>query len=376
MKQLSKGILACLLSILFVLPIIGAQKTAKEYSSRLGKVNNKIKDVKKKLAFTRHKQRVVTSQLYGTQRKLGQTREGLLVTRTRLVRAHDQLNGINADLRKSEARLLEKRTAMTQRLTEAYKHPPPSYIAALVTSEDAWSAMTCAKMIHEVVESDKRLLEDIRDTREQIKNSQAAQRRKVTEIRTIQRDLSFKESQEKQLAWQQRAQLSSIVADRVTYERALDELLEESRHVAAIIRAMQATPAGRKRMETAFRGGFIRPVSGPITSGFGMRFHPILKKRKLHTGVDISCRTGTAVHAAAAGTVIVAGWMKAYGNAVVIDHGGNVVTLYGHCSSLCVRSGQNVAQGQLIAKSGSTGWSTGPHLHFEVQRHGQPVNPF
>lgn len=107
-----------------------------------------------------------------------------------------------------------------------------------------------------------------------------------------------------------------------------------------------------------------------------MRFHPILKKTKLHTGVDFACPSGTSVKAAASGTVIMAGWMGAYGNAVVIDHGGGVSTLYGHNSRVACRAGQEVKQGQVIAYSGSTGWSTGPHCHFEVRRNGVPVNPF
>jgi len=91
--------------------------------------------------------------------------------------------------------------------------------------------------------------------------------------------------------------------------------------------------------------------------------------------VDFAAATGTSVRAAASGTVILSGWMGAYGNAVVIDHGGGVTTLYGHNSSLSVRVGQTVRQGQTIARAGSTGLSTGPHVHFEVRRNGQPVNP-
>ncbi|NLN77221.1 MAG: M23 family metallopeptidase, partial [Armatimonadetes bacterium] len=105
------------------------------------------------------------------------------------------------------------------------------------------------------------------------------------------------------------------------------------------------------------------------------RVHPITGVYKLHTGIDIPCPVGTSVRAAADGTVIIAKWMPAYGYGVVLDHGGGVQTLYGHNSRLCVSVGQNVKQGDTIAKSGNTGYSTGPHLHFEKRVNGRPVNP-
>jgi murein DD-endopeptidase MepM/ murein hydrolase activator NlpD len=112
-----------------------------------------------------------------------------------------------------------------------------------------------------------------------------------------------------------------------------------------------------------------------ITSPFGWRIHPILGTKRLHAGMDIRAPYGTAISAAAAGTVVRSGWYGGYGNAVVIDHGGGVVTLYGHQSRVAVRAGQRVTRGQTIGYSGSTGLSNGPHLHFEVRVNGVPTDP-
>ena len=125
----------------------------------------------------------------------------------------------------------------------------------------------------------------------------------------------------------------------------------------------------------SFRGGLMMPVRGRFSSRFGFRRHPITGVYKLHTGLDISASTGTPIRAAADGVVIFSRRMKAYGNAVVISHGGSVSTLYGHCSRLLVSVGQEVKKGQIIALVGSTGYSTGPHCHFEKRINGTPVNP-
>ncbi|MNR19639.1 Murein DD-endopeptidase MepM [compost metagenome] len=118
------------------------------------------------------------------------------------------------------------------------------------------------------------------------------------------------------------------------------------------------------------------PVTGArISSPYGYRIHPITGVKKLHTGTDFAVSQGTDVHAADSGNVIVAEWWNGYGNCVIIDHGNNIWTLYGHLSKINVQKGDNVKRGEVIAESGNTGASTGPHLHFEVRVNGTPVDP-
>ena len=120
---------------------------------------------------------------------------------------------------------------------------------------------------------------------------------------------------------------------------------------------------------------FIWPVEGRITSGFNWRTHPVSNERQFHNGIDIAVPRGRSIKAARSGEVLSSGWIRGYGKTVTIDHGNGVVTLYAHNSKLEVRQGERVSQGQQIALSGSTGLSTGPHLHFEIRIDGDPVNP-
>jgi murein DD-endopeptidase MepM/ murein hydrolase activator NlpD len=161
------------------------------------------------------------------------------------------------------------------------------------------------------------------------------------------------------------ALLASVHDERQTAEEDLEELEAASAELTERIRSAQGTYAGSVDVSSS---GFIWPVNGPITSGFGIRWG------RLHAGVDIGVGFGTAIHAAAAGTVIYAGWLGGYGNLVVIDHGNGLATAYAHQQQIYVFSG-TVAQGQTIGEVGSTGNSTGPHLHFEVRVNGSPVDP-
>jgi murein DD-endopeptidase MepM/ murein hydrolase activator NlpD len=116
-------------------------------------------------------------------------------------------------------------------------------------------------------------------------------------------------------------------------------------------------------------------VAGGITSPFGYRIHPVLGRRILHAGDDLAASTGTPIHACLAGTVVIAGPQGGYGNAVVIDHGNGMATLYGHQSRIGVSVGQHVSAGQVIGYAGMTGLATGPHVHFEVRINGNPIDP-
>lgn len=174
------------------------------------------------------------------------------------------------------------------------------------------------------------------------------------------------------------------------HEIRLTEVLEEDELAAAAAEALaklsQLTSATQKDMSSLRssakqyrdkinRTPSIAPVKGNITSGYGNRLHPILRVRRLHEGVDIGAARGTPIVATADGVVVKAGWMGGYGNIVEISHGYGITTFYAHNSRNAVKTGASVKRGQVIAYVGSTGISTGPHVHYEVRVNKRPVNP-
>jgi murein DD-endopeptidase MepM/ murein hydrolase activator NlpD len=162
--------------------------------------------------------------------------------------------------------------------------------------------------------------------------------------------------------------LDQIDATIAEFSDELDGLEQEQARVQRLIEEEAST-------EGEAPGILVRPVPGSITSGFGMRMHPILGYTRMHTGVDMSAPYGQDIKAGGSGRVILAGPYGGYGNTVIIDHGGGMTTLYAHQSQLNVSYGQQVAAADVIGYIGTSGLSTGPHLHFEVRINGKPVNP-
>ena len=166
--------------------------------------------------------------------------------------------------------------------------------------------------------------------------------------------------------------LQELMQQKAEYEKQLHQLERDSAQIQDMIVRLQRQ-AGRTQW--VGDGKFIWPVVGKITSYFGKRMHPIFKVEADHTGLDIAAPTGRPVFAAADGVVLYSGNWGGYGKTVVIDHGAGYTSIYGHLSAFYVKRSTQIKKGQIIALVGSTGWSTGPHLHFEIRQAGNAVNP-
>ena len=166
-----------------------------------------------------------------------------------------------------------------------------------------------------------------------------------------------------------------LEAERDRIERLLAERAREQEREQEREQNRRSDSSDSSDGSDSSSSGMIMPVGGPITSGYGMRLHPVLGYEKLHDGTDFGVACGTPVSAAASGTVVDRYFNEGYGNRVIVDHGGGLATTYNHLSAFAVSAGERVAQGQVIGYVGTTGYSTGCHLHFMVLRNGAPVDP-
>jgi murein DD-endopeptidase MepM/ murein hydrolase activator NlpD len=171
--------------------------------------------------------------------------------------------------------------------------------------------------------------------------------------------------------------INRLKTDKQAIEAAQAQLSIDSRNIGILIRRQvaAANKASFPYTGTFNNSPLLFPSDAAITSNFGWRRHPILGYRRFHSGIDFGASYGSTIRAAEGGAVIFSGWYGGYGNTVIINHGGGITTLYAHTSKLYVNEGQTVQPGDAIAAVGSTGLSTGPHLHFEVRQDGEPVDP-
>ncbi|CVK19488.1 Murein hydrolase activator EnvC [Sporomusa sphaeroides DSM 2875] len=284
--------------------------------------------------------------------------------------ATEQQIELNTELlAKVEKNLAERSQILNKRMRDIYKNGQVNYLDVLFGAADFVDFTTRADLLKRVVNLDMTLVAQVKAERELVVQKRAELERDKAAITELKAEAAAKKALIEVRKNDREKVLDDAVSERDTAERAYQELMETSRQIEQMIRRSQKGGA------VEGTGALLWPASGPITSPFGWRTHPIFGTQRFHSGIDIGADYGDAIAAADNGTVIFSGWMGGYGKAVIIDHGGGISTLYAHNSELLVEEGYRVYKGQTISRCGSTGYSTGPHLHFEVRENGSPVSP-
>lgn len=330
--------------------IAALEKALKSGQSTAAALKKQIKDIENKIYAAQ-------KQINALNKEINATKEKIVETLAELDALQEEINAQNSNL--------------NDRLRAMYKNGNIGILSVLFGSKSMSDFLTNMEMAKKIYNADEDLLEDMQTAYEvvvQKKEELAALKEKL--VKQQEEATAYKEGldeSETKLA----AQKKNVESNNSMLEAQIDELNKEAEKLVAEILALQSSEA--------YTGGTMSwpaKSSTRVTSPFGNRLHPVLKKYKLHTGIDIGAAMGTDILAANSGKVIKAAYNAGgYGYYVMIDHGGGIVTLYAHSSKLLVSAGDIVVRGQTIAKVGSTGMSTGPHLHFEVRINGQYVNP-
>ncbi|MEZ5164217.1 MAG: peptidoglycan DD-metalloendopeptidase family protein [Fimbriimonadaceae bacterium] len=279
---------------------------------------------------------------------------------------------LRVELQKSTEQLDQVKGKVKTRLRSIYTQGKSTPISILVGTQSVSDLASRKALIQRIADRDRELFEEVKVLRDQVLAQKKEQDRIVANIAKLKNDQEAKKGQLEAKRQERKKIFDVLWAQKDQLEKEFAAFDKESRRLEIEIARIQGSTKGSVPI---YRGRFLQPVNGRLSSGFGYRIHPIKKTRRMHTGQDIAAPGGTPIKAAGDGKVITASYLNGYGNTVVIDHGGGVSTLYGHCSRLYVKVGQMVKRGDRIAAVGSTGLSTGNHLHWEVRINGKPVNP-
>ena len=364
-----------IIAIIMLICIISTTALASSLQNQVNKANENLKDAESQLSNNKSQQNQTLAEINSLENNINSAEDQIETIESEISNLESKITIAQENIKYMEEELAKQDDLINKRLVAKYKSGSVTFWDVLFSSKDIEDLLYKYKALKETMKFDNELLEEVIAEKQEIENDKLALEEDIARCAELKAEAEIRlaELEEKQEI--RKTYLSKLENDEEALEASIDALKEEADRLAKELAEYQA-----KNGSSTYEGGtMVWPLPGHyiITSPYGNRLHPVLKEYKLHTGVDIagSGCNGDPVVAAAAGTVIKATWNTAYGNYIIIDHGGGITTLYAHSSKLLVKAGDKVEAGQEIMKVGSTGYSTGPHLHFEVRIDGKYQNP-
>ena len=346
--------------------ITDLQTQSNELTEQLNETNNKLKAVQDEISQNMQQLQELDGQIANSQEELNKIN-------TDIENLTEQIKTNEEKLDKTQKEYDEIQSLLDIRIVEMYKAPKLQTLDILLTSESLTEFLSNYYAMKDLIEYDQELLETVKMQKKVIETTKKILAEKKQQI------IANKQSQQKksQVLANTKTMREYYISKLTAEEKQLQTQIDEYNLQVVEIEAEIKLLALNSISEDYIGGAMSWPVPGytALTSLYGMRVHPITGAYKLHTGIDVSAPLGASFIAAANGMVTKATFNTAYGNMVIIDHGGGVQTLYAHGSEILVQVGQVVSAGTEVLKVGSTGYSTGPHAHFEIRVNGQTVNP-
>jgi len=339
---------------------------------KLDTLNNQATEQQKNTDSAAAKVNTISDQLRQLQAEVDEANAVYKDVKKKLDDTQDKIDKNEILLAKTEKELAGKTKILNKRVRDIYINGQLSYIDVLFGAADFSDFLTRMDLLKRIIKYDYDLVTKVQADKAIVMTTSESLEKDKEDIKSLVKDAKDKETIVKQKKASKKKLLDKAQYDRDTSERAYQEIVAASKEVENLIRQSRYSV----QVPSGGSGGMIWPINGEVTSPFGWRIHPIFGTARFHSGIDIAGDYGDPIRAAASGTVIYAGWISGYGNAVIIDHGGGITTLYGHNEAINVSVGQSVSQGQVIALCGATGDATGPHCHFEVRQDGEPVSPY
>jgi murein DD-endopeptidase MepM/ murein hydrolase activator NlpD len=373
------------LALVLVAALVLAAPAAGDNNGKLGAVQARIAAARAKEARLTAQISDVTSQIRSLEGKVGDVSQKLSILEQDLALHQRRLDRLNALFSFETERLSFLRTQYAKvlrqlnlRMIDIYETRDPTLVDVILESRSFQDVLDRLHYIEAIARQDKHIATTVAVARDEVHVARERTKKIRTRVHSETQVVAVRTQQQRIVKSELLANQGSLAGKRKRQKAQLASTRQQEKAFIAEANALAAADARVRSQLAAAQGagdttpsssGLIWPVNGPVTSPFGYRWG------NLHAGIDIGVPYGTPIHAAAAGTVVLASWTGGYGNYTCIDHGGGMATCYAHQSSYAVSTGAHVTQGQVIGYVGSTGHSFGPHLHFEVRINGNPVDP-
>lgn len=382
-----KNILKYIFVCIFALGIIGIafEPVYSAPAQSSAQLKQKLKQTNNKRNYLQQQKKKADLRLRREQNKLNNNQQKLEIAHTRLQQNTIRYNNLVANLSSMEVQLnralaefQKLDAAMKSRIRQVFMHQRTGMFESILYVRDVNALLDTFYFEKIVIMEDYKRIQALKAKAQHIASLKAQVEQQKRRIESSIRDINNQRTAIQNSIAANKSMIERLKKDKAYYEKAEKELANQSANIQNMIAKLSKNNSGSSQIVVS-SAGFIRPISGPVTSPFGYRIHPIFKSRIYHSGIDIGGPNGGAIKASNDGKVIYSGWYGGYGKVVILDHGVinglPITTLYAHMSSIAVSNGQMVKKGQTVGREGSTGYSTGPHCHFEVRVNGKPVNP-
>jgi murein DD-endopeptidase MepM/ murein hydrolase activator NlpD len=353
-------------------PALGQAASSLEEQEKLSIIQKEIKQSKARLKQTREQQQEVLGKMVVITQELRLANRKLNRAKDKIKDNESKISQLTVELRKTEGELRQKSGLLERRVLEAYKNGRMSYLDLLLVSSSMSDFLNRFYYFEKIILQDAGLIKEVKEDLQATRVKRTVLGDRTEEIKELAGVIADQKEKIAQEAEEKKKAFEELKEREAEYKGKIAELEHSSRQLEALIQKKIA-----ERLRAGFKGQgsgtLIWPLLGRLTSRFGAirRWGGGYR----HTGIDIATTYGSPIVAADSGEVIFAGWWDGYGKAIVLDHGHGRSTVYGHLSRIYPAVGTTVGKGQTIGLEGSTGYSTGPHLHFEVRINGVPVNP-
>lgn len=381
--------------VLAALPVYGAssgsdlQQQINSQERAMDRLENQIKEHQQAISRVKKKEKGVLEELttYDQKKQLAEQKIDVLNLKEEKVRG--TISDLQQQILSAEQDLEEMKGVFRERLVSIYKYGSNAGIQLLISAPSAHEALTTSFLLSKIARQDQEMIERVNSKMEELEKACTKLEEQESILKSQKEELQDARFQYEREAKNRNSLLSKLKKEKELHLKAARELERAQQEIRnkinTLIREKKELEEQRRRSAapgtyetvTYMKAGarLSWPLRGKVTSEYGTRVHPVFKTKSQHTGIDIDGNKGDPVRSAQNGQILFSGWLRGYGQVIIIDHGNNLTTVYAHLSSVLVREGQSVKMGQVIGRVGSTGVATGSHLHFEVRVNGDARNP-